>query len=52
VAGQVVGLFVVAAAAVAASFEANWDMGLFVILLGFSIFSDLTATSSAVPPPR
>jgi putative nucleotidyltransferase with HDIG domain len=46
VAAQVVGLFVVAGAAAVASLEANWDMGLFVILLGFSIFSDLTATST------
>jgi len=45
VAGQIVGLLVVLAAAVAAAPSANWDVGLFAILLGFSIFSDLTATS-------
>jgi putative nucleotidyltransferase with HDIG domain len=45
VAGQLVGLFVVLAAAVVAAPSGNWDIGLFAILLGFSIFSDLTATS-------
>lgn len=45
VAGQIAGLFVVLAVAVIAAPSANWDLGLFAILLGFSIFSDLTATS-------
>jgi putative nucleotidyltransferase with HDIG domain len=45
VAGQFVGLlFVLAGIALDAS-ASNWDLGLFSILLGFSIFSDLTATS-------
>jgi putative nucleotidyltransferase with HDIG domain len=44
VAGQIVGLFVVLAAAVVAAPSANWDLALFAILLGFCIFSDLTAT--------
>ncbi len=47
VAGQIVGLVVVLAAAILAAPSANWDVGLFAILLGFSIFSDLTATSVA-----
>src|ERR1700704_3677366 len=46
VAGQVFGLFVVAAGAVVIASEANWNFGLFAILLGFSIFSDLTAAST------
>jgi putative nucleotidyltransferase with HDIG domain len=45
VAGQIVGLFVVIAAAVVAAPSANWNLELFAILLGFSIFSDLTATA-------
>jgi putative nucleotidyltransferase with HDIG domain len=44
VAGQIVGLFVVLAAAIVAAPSANWDLALFAILLGFCIFSDLTAT--------
>ena len=43
VGGQSVGLFVVLAAAVALAPTANWDLGLFAILLGFAVFSDLTA---------
>jgi len=46
VAGQVVGLIVVLAAVVADAPSSNWDIALFAILLGFSIFSDLTATST------
>jgi putative nucleotidyltransferase with HDIG domain len=45
VAGQLVGLLIVLAAAAAAAPSANWNVALFAILLGFSIFSDLTATS-------
>ncbi len=43
-------LLIVAAVAVWLAPEADWDLGLFAILLGFSIFSDLTAipTSSHV----
>ena len=44
VAGQVVGLVIVGAAAIIAAPSANWDIWLFAILLGFCIFSDLTAT--------
>jgi putative nucleotidyltransferase with HDIG domain len=47
-AGQVVGIFVVVAAAILAAPSANWDLLLFAILLGFSIFSDLTATKVGV----
>src|SRR6201996_7325741 len=43
VVGQVVGLFVVLAAAVILAPQANWNLGLFAILLGFAVFSDLTA---------
>jgi putative nucleotidyltransferase with HDIG domain len=46
VAGQVFGLFVAAAGALFIASEANWKFGLFAILLGFSIFSDLTAAST------
>ena len=46
VAGQLFGLGFVLAAAVITASSANWDIGLFAILLGFSIFSDLTATST------
>ncbi|HVW46867.1 MAG TPA: HD-GYP domain-containing protein [Solirubrobacterales bacterium] len=45
-AGQFVGFIIVLLAVVAAAPSANWDPALFVILLGFSIFSDLTATST------
>jgi putative nucleotidyltransferase with HDIG domain len=43
VVAQVVGLFAVLAAAVALAPQANWNLGLFAILLGFAVFSDLTA---------
>ena len=39
-------LLIVAAVAVWLAPEADWDLGLFAILLGFSIFSDLTAVST------
>ena len=44
VAGQVVGLIVVLGAGAVAAPSANWDMGLFALLLSFSVLSDLTAT--------
>jgi putative nucleotidyltransferase with HDIG domain len=44
IAGQVVGLILVLATAVVVAPAANWNLGLLTILLGFSIFSDLTAT--------
>jgi putative nucleotidyltransferase with HDIG domain len=44
VAGQVVGLFLVLCAGGVAAPSANWDMGLFVLLLSFAVVSDLTAT--------
>ena len=34
------------AAAIIAAPEANWDFALLAILLGFSIFSDLTAIAT------
>jgi putative nucleotidyltransferase with HDIG domain len=43
---QVAGLAVVAAVAVWRGGEADWNLPLFAILLGFSIFSDLTAIST------
>lgn len=46
VAGQVVGFLIVLAAVAADAPSSNWDPALFAILLGFSIFSDLTATST------
>jgi putative nucleotidyltransferase with HDIG domain len=46
VAGQLVGLLVVLAGVLADAPSSNWDLGLFGILLGFSIFSDLTATDT------
>jgi putative nucleotidyltransferase with HDIG domain len=46
VAGQVVGFLIVLAAVAADATSSNWDPALFAILLGFSIFSDLTATST------
>jgi putative nucleotidyltransferase with HDIG domain len=46
VAGQAVGFVVVLAAVAADASASNWDPALFAILLGFSIFSDLTATST------
>jgi putative nucleotidyltransferase with HDIG domain len=48
VAGQVAGIFLVVAAAIVVAPSANWDIGLFAILLGFAIFSDLTATNVGV----
>jgi putative nucleotidyltransferase with HDIG domain len=46
IAAQVVALLAVAAAAVWRAPSADWDAGLFAILLGFSVFSDLTAIST------
>ncbi|HEY0279240.1 MAG TPA: hypothetical protein VGC32_13320, partial [Solirubrobacterales bacterium] len=46
VAGQVAGLFVVLALAALDAPSSNWDFALFGILLGFSAFSDLTATAT------
>jgi putative nucleotidyltransferase with HDIG domain len=43
-AGQVAGLVLVGIAAIVAAPSANWDLALFAVLLGFCIFSDLTAT--------
>jgi putative nucleotidyltransferase with HDIG domain len=43
---MVVGLILTAAVAVWRAPMANWDLGLFAILLGFSIFSDLTSAST------
>jgi putative nucleotidyltransferase with HDIG domain len=43
---QVVGLLLVLAAAVWRAPSADWDLALFAILLGFSVFSDLTAIST------
>jgi putative nucleotidyltransferase with HDIG domain len=43
---QCAGLAVVAAVAAWRAHEANWDLALFAILLGFSVFSDLTAIST------
>jgi putative nucleotidyltransferase with HDIG domain len=48
VAGQAAGIFVVVGAAIVAAPSANWDIALFAILLGFAIFSDLTATKVGV----
>jgi len=44
VAGQVVGLILVLVAGAVAAPSANWDMGLFALLLSFAVVSDLTAT--------
>jgi putative nucleotidyltransferase with HDIG domain len=46
VAGQGVGVVVVLAGIVADAPSSNWNLALFGILLGFSIFSDLTATDT------
>jgi putative nucleotidyltransferase with HDIG domain len=43
---QIAALLAVAAAAVAWAPSADWNLPLFAILLGFSIFSDLTAIST------
>lgn len=43
---MVAGLAVVAAAAILWAPSADWDLPLFCILLGFSVFSDLTAIST------
>ncbi len=43
---QVLGLFAIVAVAVWQAPVADWDLGLFAILLGFSIFSDLTSAST------
>jgi putative nucleotidyltransferase with HDIG domain len=46
IATMVAGLALVAAAAVWRAASADWDLPLFFILLGFSVFSDLTAIST------
>jgi putative nucleotidyltransferase with HDIG domain len=46
IAAMVVGLALVAAVAVWRAPSANWNLPLFFILLGFSVFSDLTAIST------
>src|SRR3954469_8323493 len=46
IATMVAGLVLVAAAGVWRASSANWDVPLFCILLGFSVFSDLTAIST------
>jgi len=46
IATMIVGLALVAAAVIWRSPDANWDPALFCILLGFSVFSDLTAIST------
>jgi putative nucleotidyltransferase with HDIG domain len=46
VAAQAAGLVLVAAAAIWRAPLADWNMALFSILLGFSIFSDLTSAST------
>ena len=43
---QVVGLLLIGAAAIWRAPSADWDLALFAILLGFSVFSDLTAIST------
>jgi len=43
---QCAGLALVAAVAAWRAHEADWDLALFAILLGFSVFSDLTAIST------
>jgi len=43
---MVVGLALVTAAAIWSAPSANWNLPLFCILLGFSVFSDLTAIST------
>jgi putative nucleotidyltransferase with HDIG domain len=43
---MIAGLALVTAAAIWRSPSANWDLPLFCILLGFSVFSDLTAIST------
>ena len=43
---QVVGLLAVVAVAVWRGPSADWDLPLFAILLGFSVFSDLTAITT------
>src|SRR3954454_23184799 len=46
IATMVAGLVLVAATAVWRAPSADWDLPLFCILLGFSVFSDLTAIST------
>ncbi|MGH2975160.1 MAG: HD-GYP domain-containing protein [Solirubrobacterales bacterium] len=46
IATQVAGLVVVCAVGVLTADTANWDLGLFSILLAFSVFSDVTAIST------
>jgi putative nucleotidyltransferase with HDIG domain len=46
IATQVAGLVLVCAIGVLTADTANWDLGLFAILLAFSIFSDVTAIST------
>ena len=44
---QAAGFGLAVAAGVLTADTANWDLGLFGILLGFAIFSDLTAISTS-----
>jgi putative nucleotidyltransferase with HDIG domain len=46
IAGMVAALVATAAAGVWRAPECNWDLGLFSVLLAFSVFSDLTAVST------
>src|SRR5260221_6733442 len=46
IAGMVAALAATAAAGVWRAPECNWDLGLFSVLLAFSVFSDLTAVST------
>src|SRR5215218_1210558 len=46
IATMIVAMALIAAAAAAESVQADWDLPLFFILLGFSVFSDLTAIST------
>ncbi len=46
IAAQVAGLALVAGVAIWRAPEADWNLPLFAILLGFSVFSDLTAIST------
>jgi putative nucleotidyltransferase with HDIG domain len=43
ISGMTLGLLVVIAVGIWRAGECNWDLGLFAVLLAFSIFSDLTA---------
>src|SRR5215207_10534714 len=46
IATMIVAMALIAAAAALESVQADWDLPLFFILLGFSVFSDLTAIST------